>query len=156
MKKYIFIVIVICTTSLTSFAQDGPLRERFKQKKEQVKSLKVAFITNELDLTPDEAAKFWPLYNAFEDRQQEIRKQKMKAFLDRKDDDSIDKLSEKEAATILSQMESTEDELYQLKKKFIANLKGVLPATKILKLKKAEEEFSKKLLQQYRDKKIGR
>ena len=156
MKKYIFILITLSITSLTSFAQDGPLRERFKQKKEQVKSLKVAFITYELNLTPDEAAKFWPLYNTFEDKKQEIRKQKMKAFLDRKDDDSIDKLSEKEAATILSQMESTEDELYQLKKKIIANLKGVLPATKILKLKKAEEEFSKKLLQQYRDKKIGR
>lgn len=156
MKKYIFLLITLFITSLTSFAQDGPLRERFKQKKEQVKSLKVAFITNELDLTPDEAAKFWPLYNAFEDKQQEIRKQKMKAFMDRKDDNSIDKLSEKEAATMLSQMESTEEELYQLKKKFIANLKGVLPATKILKLKKAEEEFSKKLLQQYRDKKIGR
>jgi Spy/CpxP family protein refolding chaperone len=141
---------------MATFAQDGPLRERFKQKKEQVKSLKVAYITNELNLTPDEAAKFWPLYNAFEDKQQEIRKQKMKAFMDRKDDNSIDKLSEKEAATMLSQMESTEEELYQLKKKFIANLKGVLPATKILKLKKAEEEFSKKLLQQYRDKKIGR
>jgi Spy/CpxP family protein refolding chaperone len=156
MKKYIFLLITLFITSLTSFAQDGPLRERFKQKKEQVKSLKVAFITNELNLTPDEAAKFWPLYNAFEDKQQEIRKQKMKAFMDRKDDNSIDKLSEKEAATMLSQMESTEEELYQLKKKFIANLKGVLPATKILKLKKAEEEFSKKLLQQYRDKKIGR
>ena len=156
MKKYIFLLITLFITSLTSFAQDGPLRERFKQKKEQVKSLKIAFITNELDLTPDEAAKFWPLYNAFEDKQQEIRKQKMKAFMDRKDDNSIDKLSEKEAATMLSQMESTEEELYQLKKKFIANLKGVLPATKILKLKKAEEEFSKKLLQQYRDKKIGR
>ena len=156
MKKYIFLLITLFITSLTSFAQDGPLRERFKQKKEQVKSLKIAFITNELDLTPDEAAKFWPLYNAFEDKQQEIRKQKMKAFMDRKDDNSIDKLSEKEAATMLSQMESTEEELYQLKKKFITNLKGVLPATKILKLKKAEEEFSKKLLQQYRDKKIGR
>jgi hypothetical protein len=53
-------------------------------------------------------------------------------------------------------MESTEDELYQLKKKFVANLKGILPSTKILKLKKAEEQFSKKLLQQYRDKKMGR
>jgi len=67
----------------------------------------------------------------------------MKAFLDRKDDNSIDKLTEKEATTILSQMESTEDELYQLKKKFIANLKGVLPATKILKLKKQKKNSVK-------------
>ena len=49
-------------------------------------------------------------------------------------------------------MESTEDELYQLKKKFVANLKGVISPIKILKLKKAEEGFNRKLLQQYRDK----
>jgi len=156
MKNYKLITIALFFISIATFAQDGPIKQRFKEKKEQIKALKVAYITNELDLTPEEAAKFWPLYNAFEDKQQEIRKQKMKAFLDRKDDNSIDKLTEKEATTMLNQMESTEDELYQLKKKFIANLKGVLPAVKILKLKKAEEEFSKKLLQQYRDKKIGR
>jgi len=155
-KTLKFLILSFFFISIGAFAQDEPLRERFKEKREQVKSLKVAFITNELNLTPDEATKFWPLYNAFEDKQHDIRKQKIKSFFDRKDENSIDKLSEKEAATILAQMESTEDELYQLKKKFIANLKSVLPATKILKLKKAEEEFSKKLLQQYRDKKIGR
>ena len=156
MKHYKLLIVSFFLISIATFAQDGPLRERFREKKEQIKALKVAFITTELNLTSDEAAKFWPLFNAFEDKQQEIRKQKLKGFLDRKDDNSIDKLSEKDAATMLSQMESTEDELYQLKKKFVANLKGILPATKILKLKKAEEEFSKKLLQQYRDKKIGR
>jgi len=155
MKNYKLLIVSVFLISIASFGQNRPLRERFKEKKEQVKALKVAFITTELNLTPEEAAKFWPLFNAFEDKQQEIRKQKMKAFLDRKDDNTIDKLSEKEAATLLTQMESTEDELYQLKKKFVANLKGVLPSTKILKLKKAEEQFSKKLLQQYRDKKIG-
>ncbi len=143
--------LLLLLISVASFAQPG---SRFKEKKEQVKSLKVAFITNELDLTPEESAKFWPLYNAFEDKQHEIRKQKLKVYIDRTDN-SIDKLSEKEASNLLNQMESTEDELHQLRKKFITNLKSVLPATKILKLKKAEEEFSKKLLQQYRDKKIG-
>ena len=156
MKNYKFLTIAFLFISISTFAQNGPLRERFREKKEQIKSLKVAFITNELSLTPDEAAKFWPLFNAFEDKQQEIRKQKLKGYLDRADNNTIDKLSEKDASSMLSQMENTEDELYQLKKKFVANLKGVLPSTKILKLKKAEEQFSKKLLQQYRDKKIGR
>ncbi len=156
MKNFKLITLALVLISMASFAQDGSLRQRFKEKKEQIKALKIAYITNELNLTPDEATKFWPLFNAFEDKQQEIRKQKLKAFLEQKDDNSLDKLSEKEATTVLNQMESAEDELYQLKKKFIANLKNVLPATKILKLKKAEEEFSKKLLQQYRDKKIGR
>lgn len=155
MKHYKLIIVSLFLISMATFAQDGPLRERFKEKKEQIKALKVAFITTELDLTPDEAAKFWPLFNAFEDKQQEIRKQKMKSFFDR-NDGALDKLSEKDASSMLAQMESTEDELYQLKKKFVSSLKSVLPATKILKLKKAEEGFSKKLLQQYRDKKIGR
>jgi hypothetical protein len=61
-------------------------------------------------------------------------------------------VSEKEAATLLSQMESSEEELHQLRKKFISNLKSVIPAVKILKLKKAEEDFNRKLLQQYRNK----
>ena len=132
-------------------AQDGPF---IRKKKEQIKALKVAFITDELSLTPDEAAKFWPLFNAFEEKQQEIRKQK--GSLNRMDDESFDELSEKEATTMLAKMESTEDELHQAKKKFIASLKGVISPIKILKLKKAEENFNRKLLQQYRDKKIGR
>lgn len=141
--------------AITAFSQDGSREDRFKEKKEQIKTLKVAFITSELDLTSDEAAKFWPIYNSYEDKQHEIRKQKIRTLMD-KTDGSIDKLSEKDASGLLTQMENTDDELYQLKKKFIANLKVILPAKKILKLKKAEEEFSKKLLQQYRDKKIGR
>lgn len=153
MKNHKIITLLIFFISASSFAQ---VTGKFKEKKEQIKALKVSFITTELNLTPDEAAKFWPLYNAFEDKQHDIRKSKLKNFMDRNEDDSIDKLSEKEATSILTQLESTDEELYQLKKKFIVNLKNILPATKILKLKKAEEEFSKKLLQQYRDKKIGR
>ncbi|WP_235922033.1 sensor of ECF-type sigma factor [Flavobacterium phycosphaerae] len=137
---------------MTAIAQNGRLRE----KKEQIKALKVAFITDELALTPDEATKFWPLFNAFEDKQQEIKKQKLKAYINRMDDDSFDKLSEKDASAMLSQMESMEDELYQAKKKFVTSLKGVISPVKILKLKKAEENFNRKLLQQYRDKKLGK
>jgi Spy/CpxP family protein refolding chaperone len=153
MKTIKILIAIIMLFSLNTFAQGGRL---LKEKKEQIKAMKVAYITNELSLTPDEAAKFWPLYNVFEDKQQEIRKQKLKGYLDRIDDDSFDNVSEKEALALLTQMESTEDELHQAKKKFVASLKGVIPATKILKLKKAEEGFNRKLLQQYRDKKPKR
>lgn len=151
MRKIILMVLVL--TSFSTMAQDGPF---IRKKKEQIKALKVAYITDELSLTSDEATKFWPLYNAFEDKQQEIKRQKLKAYLDRSDEDSFDKLSEKEATSMLIQMENTEEELYQLKKKFISNLKGVISPIKILKLKKAEENFNRKLLQQYRDRKLGK
>jgi len=153
MKKINIITILFLLFSFSIFAQNGRL---LREKKEQIKAMKVAFITNELNLTPEEATKFWPLFNAFEEKQQEIRRQKLKNYLDRLDDDAFDNLSEKEATTMLAQMESTEDELYQAKKKFVASLKGVISPIKILKLKKAEENFNKKLLQQYRDKKLRR
>ena len=152
MKISKILPLLIAFISLTVIAQDGPIRK----KKEQIKALKVAFITNELALTSDEATKFWPLFNAFEVKQQEIKKQKLKGYLKRVDDGSFDNLSEKEATTMLAQMESTEDELYQLKKKFISNLKGIISPIKILKLKKAEENFNRKLLQQYRDRKLDK
>jgi Spy/CpxP family protein refolding chaperone len=148
--KILSAILLLCAT--TAFAQGG----RFKEKMQQVKSLKVAFITNELNLTADESAKFWPLYNAFEEKQRDLRKQKVTAFLDRRDNTELDKMSDKEAATLLAQMEDNEEQLYQLRKKFVNSLKGVLPAVKIIKLKKAEEDFNRKLLQQYRDKRPKR
>jgi Spy/CpxP family protein refolding chaperone len=147
MKTSKIVLIILFFVSIHSFAQP-PMGE----KKDQIKALKVGYITNELALTTEEAAKFWPIYNDFDDKQFELKNQKMKAFKARMDDDSLNKMSEKEASSLLAQMESTEDELYQLRKKFISNLKGVLPATKIIKLKKAEDDFKRKLLQQYRDK----
>jgi Spy/CpxP family protein refolding chaperone len=146
-KKLILVFLLLLTAN--TFAQNSMMS---KEKRDKIKSLKIAFITSELSLTSEEAAKFWPIYNTFEDKQQDIRKQKMKGYIDRMDDESLDKLSEKEASTLLVQMESTEDELYQAKKKLINSLKGVLPPVKILKLKKAEDDFNRKLLQQYRDK----
>ena len=134
--------------SLSFFAQG----KYFEEKKEKIKSLKIAFLTTELNLNPDEAAKFWPIYNAFEDNQFELRRQKMKSFL-KKEDNNLNKLTDKEASALLAKMESNEDEMRQLQKKLISNLKGVISPVKIIKLKKAEEDFNKKLLQQFRDKK---
>ncbi|MCX6171735.1 MAG: sensor of ECF-type sigma factor [Flavobacterium sp.] len=153
MKKINIITTVLLLLSFSIFAQNGKV---LKRKKEQVKAMKIAFITNELNLNPEEATKFWPLFNAFEEKQHEIRREKLKNYLDRLDDNAFENLSEKEAVTILAQMESTEDELYKAKKKFITSIKGVISPIKILKLKKAEENFNKKLLQQYRDKKLGK
>lgn len=147
MKTNKTILIILLILSIHSFAQHG-----MSEKKEQIKTLKVGFITNELSLTKEEASKFWPIYNAYDDKQFELRHQKMKTYIAQMDDEALDKMSEKEAAVLLIQMESNENELTQLRKKFNANIKGILPAKKILKLKKAEDDFNRKLLQQYRNK----
>lgn len=140
--------ILLLFVSFNFYAQG----EKMKEKKEQIKALKVAFLTTELDLTANEAEKFWPIYNTFDDKQFELRHQKMKTFMRKMNDGSLDKMTEKEANIFLTQMESTEEELFLLRKKFMQNLKGIFPAVKIIKLRKAEEDFNRKLLQQYRNK----
>ncbi|MFV5689427.1 sensor of ECF-type sigma factor [Flavobacterium sp. ZT3R25] len=140
--------ILLLLFSFNFYAQG----EKMKEKKEQIKVLKVAFLTTELDLTTNEAEKFWPIYNTFDDKQFELRHQKMKTLMKRINDGGLDKMTEKEASAFLAQMESNEEELFLLRKKFTANLKTVIPAIKIIKLRKSEEDFNRKLLQQYRDK----
>ena len=146
--KILFPIIFLLVTSL-SFSQG------FKEKREKVKALKVAYITEQLELTTDEAQKFWPIYNAFDENQAELRHEKMRAILDRFKPGNVEKLSEKDASNSLAQMEKIEEDLFNLKKKFIKDLQGVISAKKIIKLKKAEEDFNRELLKQMREKRRG-
>ena len=133
--------------SFSTFAQEG-----IKEKINQIKELKVAYFNSELDLTVMETEKFWPIYSTFDDQQFQIRHQKVKTYRNLMKSQLLDKMSEKEASDLLSQIENTDEELYLLRKNLITNLKKVLPKVKIIKLKKAEEDFNRKLLQQYKDK----
>jgi hypothetical protein len=143
MKKSSIYSILICLIFVSmSFAQGA--------KREKIKTLKTAFITTELSLTQQEAEKFWPIYNAFEEKQFELRHEKMKSYMKRMDSD-LDTMSEKEASNLLAQMENVEEETHQLRKKLVADLKSVISSHKIIKLKKAEEDFNRNLLKQYRE-----
>jgi Spy/CpxP family protein refolding chaperone len=148
MKIKNILPIILFLVSFSFYAQNGKIDE----KREKVKAYKVSFLTTQLELTSTEAEKFWPIYNAYDDKQFELRHQKMKAYLNNLEDDKINSLSEKESATLLSQIESTDKELYLLREKYNASLKKILSAKKILKLKKSEDDFNRKLLKQYRDK----
>jgi len=148
MKIKNILPLLLFLTSFSFFAQNGKIDE----KREKIKAFKVSFLTTELELTSTEAERFWPIYNAYDDKQFDLKHLKMKTYLRKLNDDNINNLSEKEAVTLLSQIESTDKELYSLREKYMANLKKILSAKKILKLKKSEDDFNRKLLQQYRDK----
>ncbi|UMY64796.1 MULTISPECIES: sensor of ECF-type sigma factor [unclassified Flavobacterium] len=141
-KRHLLIVSLLLLASVMSYGQG---------KRDKIRSLKVAFITEALALTPAEAEKFWPLYNAFEDRQFDIRKQKLRNLRERFDANP-ESLTDKEALALLTDMDETEEQLHETRKKFSQSLKGVLSPVKILKLRKAEDDFNRRLLRQYRNK----
>jgi hypothetical protein len=145
--KIKFILPLLLLFSLSIFAQGGR-----KDKRDQVKALKVSFFTTELNLTSDEAAKFWPVYNAFEEKQFSIRHNKMRQLIN-KINDMGDNISEKDAVNYLNQLEDVEEELLNLRKKLVADLKPIIGPVKVLKLRKAEDDFNKKLLARYKERK---
>lgn len=144
MKTNKLILALMLLISFSFYAQ-GP-------KKEKIKALKVAYLTNNLSLTTSEAEKFWPIYNAYDEKQFELRHEKMKMIKSKLESESVDDLTDKQASALLNQIDDVEDELYQTRKKFVASLKTVLSPVKILKLKKAEDDFNKTLLRQYKNK----
>ena len=147
MKIIKIIPILLLLTSFSIFGQS----DNMKAKKEKINAMKVAYFTTELDLTTKEAQKFWPIYNKFDDAQFNIRHQKMRSYKNQMNEIALNKISEKEALNLLDKMEDSDEELYLLRKKFVKDLKEILPAVKILQLRKSEDDFNRKLLHQYRD-----
>ena len=77
----------------------------------------------------------------------------MRSIINKFENGGLEKLSDKEATSLIDQVESIEDELHDYKKKYIRDLKTVISAKKIIKLKKAEDEFNRKLMKQFKGKK---
>ena len=69
-KQLIIVSLLVLITTL-NFAQNG---QRLNKIKDKINAQKVAYITRELDLTPQEAQQFWPVYNEFETQRKAINK----------------------------------------------------------------------------------
>lgn len=118
--------------------------------KEKVKALKIAHITEQLDLTAQEAQAFWPVYNANEDARE---KQRAASKFRRPED--IDALSEAEAQAHLEHIVAAELARQQLEKKYYTALRDVLSAKKLLKLMEAERSFRRKLIETFKERHRG-
>ncbi len=60
--KRIYLLILFAVVGFFANAQEEQPSEK---KQQDIEALKVAFISKELELTPDEAEKFWPVYNQY-------------------------------------------------------------------------------------------
>ena len=65
MKKYFIILTLLLGSNLILKAQDDLPQDETK-KQEKIQSLYIAYITQQLNLNPEEAQKFWPVHSQFE------------------------------------------------------------------------------------------
>lgn len=118
--------------------------------KNKIKTLKIAFITEKLNLSSQEAQGFWPIYNDYQAEKEKLR-QKEYAEIRSKINDA-DKLSEKEAATLLNKVMLHEDDENKILENFMGKVTKVMSAKKTLLLLRSEEEFKRQLIRQYHEK----
>lgn len=121
MKKAIFLLIFFVSTGQMAFAQKG-------QRQERIKALKIAFITQKLHLTADEAKKFWPVYNKYEN---EIEKLMANA----KENDVLE----------------NEEKLLKIRKHYQPSFQRILGKERVNTLFNAERQFRLLLIQKLKE-----
>ncbi len=158
MKKYIlaFSALFIFFQS-ASFGQHGdepgdPPVFTEKQK-ERIQAKKTAYITNKLEMNPEEAAAFWPLYNEHEKRREDAKHSfhENEMVKNLRDANVLD-YSDVKANAVLDLYQNHLNQMEEIDKEFYLGLRKILPPQKVLKYYEVEREFKRFLLQELRGK----
>ena len=143
--KQIINTLAVCMMMLIG-AGTAQAQQKFDDSwKDRVMSEKIAFLTVELNITPEEAQTFWPVYNKVEKELDQARFEVMKSYKALADAIDANKPS-KEISILLDkylQAKTTQDKLDSA----TANTyKTVLPVEKVAKLYVAEEKFRRQYI----------
>lgn len=118
-------------------AQPNPQQEDWKEK---MQSVKIAFLTTEIGLTPAEAQNFWPIYNSVSEELDKAMRSTFttymeleKALNENKSDKEVSKCLERYLDALSSQDE--------IRSESVAKYRKILPDTKVAKIFVAEEKF---------------
>lgn len=141
MKFYTYFFLLFVFIALPAQAQQRTTYE-------QIKALKTAFITERLELTPPQAESFWPVYNAYDNKFQELRKRR-RATIYSKIKNDWEAISDAEAIVLMDEYYKIELEELELEKQRTLALQKVISPKKIITLKIAEDDFRKDLIRKY-------
>ena len=119
MKKIILITTIIFSSVFAANAQDGQPGDENK-KKQDIEALYVAYVTRQLELTPDEAQKFWPVHTQFVNELKAVKP-------------DMPELEKQQA-------------ILNIKKKYQENFNRVLGANRCERFFRMHDEFKRKLL----------
>ncbi len=136
MRKIGYIIIALLTLATAVQAQPGRRMER-------VRAIKVAYITDKLELTTEQSAKFWPIYNRFEDERFDIVRQYRRGNVG---DPAID-----ESLRSVDDDIEMQEKMLALRKKYKDEFLKVITPKQLAALIDAEREFKRMLLQQLKE-----
>ncbi len=127
-------------------AQQGGRGDDFEKK---YHTQKVAYLTTEMDLSPEESAMFWPLYNAHSKEEKNLKNEikEHRRIINKKGD----ALTEEEALEALNNYQYKMGKMHQLQVDYQLKYLEVIPAKKVVVMLRAEKEFRRELLRKLGD-----
>lgn len=148
MSRFI-ISIILFFISLQIEAQPDRRTPRRGDMGEQVQVERIAYFTEKIGLTPEEAQLFWPIYNEMDNKRTalfEERAEMMRKFMD-----ESAKMSDKQIDEQLKRLVAIQQQEMALPAEYDAKFRKVLSARKVMNLYVAEMGFRNYLLQKMRE-----
>lgn len=142
--------MIIAFFTLPAWAQEEEVAKMDPRAQEKIKAARIAYITDRLGLTPEEAERFWPIYREFSNKRMELKQQFDQA---RKNPNTSKPKEEVERELVDLGLKLKQQEL-DLEKDYSKRILDVIPAQKLMALKKAEDDFRRLLIQQIQQRQL--
>jgi len=144
MKQLILFVLFICVGHYAS-AQKGDDRRN------EIESYKIAYLTQKMEMSPEEAKVFWPIYKNWQQEQMNLRKERGQNMISYRKIEEIENLSDHEVQNLIANELNIKQKALDIEKKYYNQLKSKLPIKTVGKYYRAQETFKKELLHRYKD-----
>lgn len=109
----------------------------------KLESARIALITERLELTPEQAEKFWPLYREYASKREELRKD----FVTTRREVKESGVTEEESKKLVEKGLDLKEKQLDLDRKYSEKFTTVITNRQILALRKAEDDFRKMLIE---------
>lgn len=146
-KKLLLCAGILLLGMQAGFAQAGKDTTR-GDKQRKVETLKIAYLSQQLDLSPAEAQQFWPVYNRYQEEARQLIADKRRHQLSRT---QLQQASNEQAASALNNEFDFQQKALQLRTKYKQEFLKVLPPKKVMLLYKSEHDFNSRLIRELRN-----
>lgn len=143
--KHIIIIVLFFSLPLFVLAQRNG-----GDRGDEIEAYKIAFLTQKLDLSPDEAKIFWPIYTSWQKQQADLRKERQQKMISFRKISEIEELSDSEVQTLIQNDFAMRQRELNLDVYYYRKLRTSLPIKIVGKFYRAQEAFKRELLNKYR------
>ena len=145
MKKLVLpslLILFLAFNSSNLLAQDNSTPA---EKKAKIEAWHTAYLTTEMKLTSEESQKFWPIYTAYK-AELDLLERPRKSI-----GKTIDQMTDSELKQLIYKELDNELARANIDRKYVEKFLAILAPIKIVRMKKAEKDFKRMVLEQWRD-----